>query len=98
MGEPRLSVLFLCTGNSARSQMAEALLRHVSKGRIDVESAGTAPQADIHPMARRAVDFVRHVTRTIVEEFARGPVGLRHPAHDNVARFDLPVLNEVPAS
>ena len=50
------------------------------------------------PMARRAVDFVRHVTRTIVEEFARGPVGLRHPAHDNVARFDLPVLNEVPAS
>jgi ArsR family transcriptional regulator, arsenate/arsenite/antimonite-responsive transcriptional repressor / arsenate reductase (thioredoxin) len=53
--EPRLSVLFLCTGNSARSQMAEAILRHVSNGQIDVESAGTAPQPDIHPMARRAV-------------------------------------------
>jgi len=49
------SVLFLCTGNSARSQMAEALLRHLSQGAIDVESAGTVRQSDIHPMARRAV-------------------------------------------
>ena len=48
-------MLFLCTGNSARSQMAEAILRHVSGGRVDVDSAGTAPQPDIHPMARRAV-------------------------------------------
>jgi len=53
MSEP-LRVLFLCTGNSARSQMAEAILRHVGKGAIEVESAGTLPQPDIHPMARRA--------------------------------------------
>jgi len=52
---PRLSVLFLCTGNSARSQMAEAILRHLSQNRIEVASAGTAPQAEIHPMARQAV-------------------------------------------
>src|SRR5215471_1386916 len=50
-----LRVLILCTGNSARSQMAEAILRHVGKGAIEVESAGTLPQLDIHPMARRAV-------------------------------------------
>jgi protein-tyrosine-phosphatase len=50
----QLRVLILCTGNSARSQMAEAMLRHVGKGAIEVESAGTRPQPDIHPMARRA--------------------------------------------
>jgi protein-tyrosine-phosphatase len=53
MSQP-LRVLFLCTGNSARSQMAEAILRHAGKGAIEVESAGTRPQPDIHPMARRA--------------------------------------------
>jgi protein-tyrosine-phosphatase len=55
MTEPRLSVLVLCTGNSARSQMAEAILRHLSNDRVDVASAGTVPQPDIHPMARQAV-------------------------------------------
>src|SRR5262249_24262173 len=55
MTEPRLSILFLCTGNPARSQMAEAILRHLSHGAIDVASAGTVPQAHIHLMAERAV-------------------------------------------
>lgn len=35
--------------------MAEAILRHLTDGQMEVESAGTAPQPDIHPMARRAV-------------------------------------------
>ena len=51
----RPSVLILCTGNSARSQMAEAILRHLARGRLEVASAGTAPQPEIHPMARQAV-------------------------------------------
>ena len=52
----RLRVLFLCTGNSARSQMAEALLRQMSRDRVDVMSAGTHPQASVHPMARTVME------------------------------------------
>jgi protein-tyrosine-phosphatase len=50
-----MRVLILCTGNAARSQMAEAILRHLSGGRIEVESAGTLPKAAIHPLARETV-------------------------------------------
>lgn len=43
-------VLFLCTENSARSQMAEGILRHLSGGRIEVFSAGSHPSS-VHPYA-----------------------------------------------
>ncbi len=54
MSVQSLRVLVLCTGNSARSQLAEVILRHLSGGRIEVASAGSVPQAGIHPMAREA--------------------------------------------
>ncbi|HEY1348202.1 MAG TPA: ArsR family transcriptional regulator [Ktedonobacteraceae bacterium] len=48
---PPLRVLFLCTENSARSQMAEALLRHLSHGTIEAKSAGSRPAERVHPLA-----------------------------------------------
>ena len=47
----RLRVLFLCTGNSARSQIAEGILRKLSRGRADVFSAGASPELEVHPLA-----------------------------------------------
>jgi arsenate reductase (thioredoxin) len=50
-----MRVLILCTGNSARSQMAEGLLRHLGQGVIEVESAGTNPSV-VRPEAILALD------------------------------------------
>lgn len=47
-------VLFLCTHNAARSQMAEALLRWLAGDRVEVYSAGTEP-SQVHPMAVQAM-------------------------------------------
>ncbi|MGI0133396.1 MAG: ArsR family transcriptional regulator, partial [Candidatus Micrarchaeaceae archaeon] len=53
---PPLRVLFLCTENSARSQMAEALLGHLSQGSISAYSAGSQPAERVHPLAVRVME------------------------------------------
>jgi protein-tyrosine-phosphatase len=69
----RPRVLFLCTGNSARSQMAEALLEQMSSGRVDAASAGSSPKP-LHPNAVRVmkehgIDISGNRTKH-VDEFA----------------------------
>ncbi len=70
-------VLFLCTGNSARSQMAEGLLRSLAGDLMDVASAGTDP-CYVHPMAIRAmrergIDISQHRSKHL-SEFLPYPV------------------------
>lgn len=75
MAKPR--VLFLCTGNSARSQMAEGLLRHLASDRFEVFSAGTNPVG----VNRLAVEAMREIGIDIsgqrsknVQEFVGKPI------------------------
>jgi len=64
-------VLFICTHNSARSQMAEGLLRHLAGDRFDVYSAGTQPSA-VNPlavkvMAEGGIDISKHRSKSLAE-------------------------------
>ncbi len=64
-------VLFLCTHNSARSQMAEGLLKHYGGNRYEVFSAGTSPSR-VHPMtvevmAERGIDLTGQRSKSIDE-------------------------------
>ena len=71
----RVRLLFLCTGNSARSQIAEALVTHHSKGMVDAQSAGSHPKP-LHPdalrvMAERGIDIAGHESKPLSRFAAR---------------------------
>ncbi len=65
------NVLFLCTGNSARSILAECLLRELGAGQFEAYSAGSFPKGAVHPMALR-----------LLAEPGRPPAGRRAKSWD----------------
>lgn len=90
----KTTVLFLCTGNSARSQMAEGLLRHLGAGRFDVLSAGTHP-VGLNPLGTRVmqeigIDISTQRSKN-VSEFVNKPVDVVVTVCDN-AKQTCPVF------
>jgi len=70
-----MRIMFVCTGNSARSQMAEGFLRHLSHGRVDAYSAGMTP-AGLNPhavavMRERGIDIAGQRSKPFDLDLAR---------------------------
>jgi protein-tyrosine-phosphatase len=78
------NVLFLCTGNSARSILAECLMRKLGEGRFQAYSAGSFPKSAVHPIALRLLTE---------QEFTIE--GLRSKSWDEFAAFGAPVMDFV---
>jgi arsenate reductase len=78
------NVLFLCTGNSARSILAEAILNERGKGRFKAFSAGSHPKSAVHPVALALLERKRLPTE-----------GLRSKAWDEFALPGAPALDFV---
>lgn len=78
------NVLFLCTGNSARSILAESILQKDGAGRFRAFSAGSTPKGAVHPLALRLLESMNYPT-----------AGLRSKSWTEFAAADAPVMDFV---
>ncbi len=78
------NVLFLCTGNSARSILAEGILNHKGKDRFRAYSAGSHPAGRVRPEALKQLEFAGIPTE-----------GLRSKSWDEFGGADAPAMNFV---
>ena len=84
MFEPIFNVLFLCTGNSARSILAEAILNKDGAGRFHAFSAGSQPKGVVNPFAIKVLENRGYPTE-----------GLRSKSWEEFARADAPRMDFV---
>ncbi|MGH8196735.1 MAG: arsenate reductase ArsC [Steroidobacteraceae bacterium] len=84
MNEPAFNVLFLCTGNSARSILAESLLNQWGRGRFIGFSAGSHPKGAVHPLTLEMLKHMKVPT-----------AGLRSKSWDEFAAPGAPPLDFV---
>lgn len=84
VSERPYNVLFLCTGNSARSILAEVLMNHWGRGRIRAFSAGSHPKGSVHPLALELLERMNLPT-----------AGLRSKSWDEFAQPGAPKLDFV---
>jgi arsenate reductase (thioredoxin) len=82
MNEKPFNVLFLCTGNSARSILAEALVNHWGRGKFRGFSAGSSPRGKVHPIA---LELLGHMKMPVE--------GMRSKSWDEFARPGAPQLD-----
>ena len=79
MTDKTYNVLFLCTGNSARSILGEAIMNKLGNGRFSAWSAGSMPKGEVHPMAL-----------SVLEGFGYDTTGVRSKSWDEFARPGAP--------
>jgi len=84
MADPLYNVLFLCTGNSARSIMGEAILKRVGAGHFKAYSAGSHPNGEVNPRTLQLLKRLNYPTE-----------GYRSKSWDEFARADAPHLDFV---
>lgn len=84
MAAKTFNVLFICTGNTARSIMAEALLNTIGRGRFKAYSAGSYPKGSVNPLALELLEKNRLST-----------AGLRSKSWNEFAQPDAPQLDFV---
>lgn len=84
MSDQLLNVLFICTGNSARSILAEGILNAMGGNRFKAYSAGSHPKGEVHPMALE-----------VLQRLGMAQDGFRSKSWDEFASPDAPVMNFV---